>query len=31
VDAPIYRYKNVIASPTCWYWGESDILSLWNE
>jgi cobyrinic acid a,c-diamide synthase len=31
VDTPIYRYKNVIASPTCWYWGESDILSLWNE
>jgi cobyrinic acid a,c-diamide synthase len=30
VDTPIFRYKNVIASPTCWYWGESDILKLWN-
>jgi cobyrinic acid a,c-diamide synthase len=30
VDTPFYRYKNVIASPTCWYWGEADILNLWN-
>ena len=26
----IYRYKNVIAGFTHWYWGETDILRLWN-
>jgi cobyrinic acid a,c-diamide synthase len=30
VDTPLYRYKNVIAGPTCWYWGEADIMDLWN-
>lgn len=30
VDTPIYRYKNVIASYTHWYWGENDILKLWE-
>ena len=27
--APLYRYKNVIASYTHWYWGEKDLLKLW--
>jgi cobyrinic acid a,c-diamide synthase len=27
---PIYRYKNVIASFTHWYWGEKDILQIWK-
>ena len=26
----IYRYKNVIAGFTHWYWGETDILRLWD-
>ena len=26
---PFYRYKNVIASYTHWYWGDKDILNLW--
>ena len=26
----LYRYKNVIAGYTHWYWGESDILDLWK-
>lgn len=30
VDTPLYRYKNVIAGYTHWYWGETDIFSLWN-
>ena len=25
-----YRYKNVIASHTHWYWGDKDILKLWE-
>jgi len=25
----LYRYKNVIASYTHWYWGEKDLLKLW--
>lgn len=25
----LYRYKNVIASYTHWYWGDQDILKLW--
>lgn len=31
VDTPLYRYKNVIASYTHLYWGETDILKLWEE
>lgn len=27
---PLYRYKNVIAGYTHLYWGESDILYLWD-
>lgn len=27
---PLYRYKNVIASYTHWYWGDKDILKLWE-
>lgn len=27
---PLYRYKNVVAGFTHLYWGDSDILSLWN-
>lgn len=27
---PLYRYKNVIASYTHWYWGDKDILKLWQ-
>jgi cobyrinic acid a,c-diamide synthase len=27
---PIYRYKNVIASYVHWYWGDRDILKLWE-
>ncbi|MBO6067669.1 MAG: cobyrinate a,c-diamide synthase, partial [Bacteroidales bacterium] len=30
VPTPLYRYKNVIAGYTHLYWGESDILYLWN-
>lgn len=26
----LYRYKNVIASFTHWYWGDKDILKLWE-
>lgn len=26
----IYRYKNVIVGFTHWYWGETDILRLWD-
>ena len=25
-----YRYKNVIASHTHWYWGDKDIMKLWE-
>lgn len=25
-----YRYKNVIASYTHWYWGDKDLLKLWE-
>lgn len=31
VNTPLYRYKNVIAGYTHLYWGETDILKLWNE
>ena len=30
VPTPLYRYKNVIAGYTHLYWGESDILYLWD-
>ncbi len=30
VDTEIYRYKNVIAGYTHWYWGESDINAFWE-
>lgn len=30
VSTPLYRYKNVIASYTHLYWGETDFLYLWN-
>ena len=30
VDTPLYRYKNVIAGYTHLYWGEADILQLWD-
>lgn len=28
---PLYRYKNVIASYTHWYWGDKNILKLWDD
>lgn len=28
---PVFRYKNVIAGFTHWYWGEIEIMSLWNS
>lgn len=31
VNTPLYRYKNVIAGYTHLYWGETDILKLWEE
>lgn len=30
VNTPLYRYKNVIAGYTHLYWGETDILKLWD-
>ncbi len=30
VDTAVYRYKNVIASYTHLYWGEKDIMDLWE-
>ena len=30
VDTPLYRYKNVIAGYTHWYWGENDFFKLWD-
>ncbi len=30
VATPLYRYKNVIAGYTHLYWGETDILKLWE-
>ncbi len=30
VDTPIYRYKNVIASYTHWYWAETGLEALLN-
>lgn len=29
-DTCIYRYRNVIAGFTHWYWGESDVLQFWK-
>lgn len=31
VKTSLYRYKNVIAGYTHLYWGETDILKLWEE
>ena len=31
VKTPLYRYKNVIAGYTHLYWGEKNILDLWNK
>ena len=30
VGTPLYRYKNVIAGYTHLYWGETDLLKLWE-
>ena len=30
VDTELFRYKNVIAGYTHWYWGESDINAFWD-
>ena len=30
VSTPLYRYKNVIAGYTHLYWGEADIMRLWD-
>ena len=27
---PLYRYKNVVASYTHWYWGDKDIFKIWQ-
>jgi cobyrinic acid a,c-diamide synthase len=29
-QAPLFRYKNVIASCKHLYWGETDLLKLWE-
>ncbi|MBO7588259.1 MAG: cobyrinate a,c-diamide synthase [Bacteroidaceae bacterium] len=29
-DTALYRYRNVIAGYTHWYWGENDIFDLWE-
>ena len=29
-DSCIYRYRNVIAGFTHWYWGETDVLRFWD-
>lgn len=31
VDTPVYRYRNVIAGYTHFYWAETDIFKLWNK
>lgn len=31
VETPLYRYKNVIAGYTHIYWGEMNVLDLWNN
>ena len=30
-DTFLYRYKNLIAGYTHWYWGETDLMKLWEE
>lgn len=30
VDTPLYRYKNVLAGYTHLYWGEADLMKLWD-
>ena len=30
VDTPLYRYKNVLAGYTHFYWGEADLMKLWE-
>ncbi len=30
VDTELFRYRNVIAGYTHWYWGESDINAFWE-
>ncbi|MCI7069942.1 MAG: cobyrinate a,c-diamide synthase [Bacteroides pyogenes] len=30
VDTPLYRYKNLIAGYAHLYWGESDLMKLWE-
>jgi cobyrinic acid a,c-diamide synthase len=30
VDTKLFRYKNVIAGYTHWYWGETDINAFWE-
>lgn len=30
-QTPLFRYKNVIASFVHWYWGERNILELWED
>ena len=27
---PFYRYKNVLASHIHWYWGDKDLIKLWE-
>ena len=27
---PFYRYKNVLASHSHWYWGDKDLLRWWE-
>lgn len=29
-ETPLYRYKNLIAGYTHWYWGETDLMKLWE-
>ena len=30
VDTPLYRYKNVLAGYTHWYWAETTLEALWK-
>ena len=30
VDTPVYRYKDLIAGYTHLYWGENDVMNLWE-
>lgn len=29
-ETPLYRYKNLITGYTHWYWGETDLMKLWE-